>query len=841
MAIAFRSYGTTAYPGYGSSPGLPTGYQADDILILCGVSPDATPMSIDQNSAGWTEIFQHQYSTSVRIAAWWRRATGSEAQPRINDGNRDNGATAWITAWSGVPSGVADPIGVVGAATDIATTDGTQEIAGVTTPSDGAMVIAFYGARGGSGLNTTSVASPLTGYCRSNFSSSNGSGSSSSAGYGVIATAGATGNLVINTNSQAYPCTTIAIALIEDSGDPPLELSGDGTWSFSATAAPDVDQLITSSGTWGWSGSASIQILGVGINLSGAGAWAWSASGQTLVRGRPYTRLQIAHASSIVGNSTPSLLVDGRYKGTYDWPHSGGAVAAIDLGVDATRTAIRVDLSCEDAASGYDAARAEWAFSFEGSANSTNGTDGDWTELVAFEAPDGFAAWQHYSAELGFAGYRWLRFTATDIPAVDELEVWDATSETTADAVVFLGDSITVRATKRGDQAGVGQQPSFQTLMESYRNTYCEQIAVAKVGEGAAWVEGLIAAVLAQYSHAKYWLISIGTNDANGGSATLPTFAARIDAIADAVLAAGHVPMFARIPYTTNAAYGGGGPYGSDDTALYNSAIDDVVVDLGLPVGPDLYALAYENLATFYDAADGGDSVHPGREGCRMWNKAWIEAVNVAMIADSLVAELAGTGAFGWSSSVRPRIGAVGAGAFGWSSASSIVVRNGLAGAGSWVWAGSGAMAVAGELPLAGDGSWGWTGEGLVITREPVILSSNGSWAWSGSATLSVLTDLEEATDPTLCKVQSRGPLRDASGAPLVGYEVRFIATVPQTVAGSVMHLRTVVATTDDDGRFSVDLVRGATVATMARDLGFDGRTTRVVPAQSAQDFAEWV
>jgi hypothetical protein len=92
-------------------------------------------------------------------------------------------------------------------------------------------------------------------------------------------------------------------------------------------------------------------------------------------------------------------------------------------------------------------------------------------------------------------------------------------------------------------------------------------------------------------------------------------------------------------------------------------------------------------------------------------------------------------------------------------------------------------------------------------------------------------------SDPSLCRISGR--LVDAGGNALGSTGVSFQCSVPQASGGNTMVREIVKATTAADGTFSVDLVRGASVAITCRAAGLD-RTPRTVPNLATQDFETW-
>lgn len=98
MAVAFRAAGTAASGLGAQSPGLPAGWQADDIHILAAVRDQPTSFSVP---SGWTSIF----GGAVTSGSWlyavvcWRRAVGGDTAPSIGTGL--DGFIARIFGFSG--------------------------------------------------------------------------------------------------------------------------------------------------------------------------------------------------------------------------------------------------------------------------------------------------------------------------------------------------------------------------------------------------------------------------------------------------------------------------------------------------------------------------------------------------------------------------------------------------------------------------------------------------------------------------------------------------------------------------------------------------------------------
>ena len=254
------------------------------------------------------------------------------------------------------------------------------------------------------------------------------------------------------------------------------------------------------------------------------------------------------------------------------------------------------------------------AYTISTSANSTDGTDGTWREVVSVE--DNTARTRAH--RFPFAGARWVRMTVTsvapgplgDTVAVDEIDLHDA-SDGTGDTVFFLGDSITVASFARCP----ANQPSFAELVRRDDS-----------GRFPAMIDGGVSAVSSSYGVSviddwldlnpqfNIWAIGYGTNDAfhNVGPAL---FEDNLRTIVKRVKAAGRIPVLARIPFAAD------GPSDAKIRAL-NAVIDRLTVREGLLPGPDLYAW----FRTHQDEL-GPDGVHPNEAGTRSINRLWYEAL----------------------------------------------------------------------------------------------------------------------------------------------------------------------------------------------------------------------
>lgn len=198
MAIAYRSAGTYASGTGDVTPGLPTGYQADDIFILWVEARNNGTLS---TPSGWTLITsQEGASGSIQLAAYWKRANASESAPTYTDtGNHTSAiieafsgcitsgdpyeasATGEITAlgaasWPSVTTLGADRMIAGGLAVDdagvtLSAGPTNSNLTGITSPTsnthtagDDGGIITFYGTKSAAGATgtTTGTLSPQT-------------------------------------------------------------------------------------------------------------------------------------------------------------------------------------------------------------------------------------------------------------------------------------------------------------------------------------------------------------------------------------------------------------------------------------------------------------------------------------------------------------------------------------------------------------------------------------------------------------------------------------------------------------------------------------------------------
>ncbi len=234
-----------------------------------------------------------------------------------------------------------------------------------------------------------------------------------------------------------------------------------------------------------------------------------------------------------------------------------------------------------------------------------------------------------YSENVNFTGYNWIQysFTASDGSPDNSdialnLDVYDSSNGIT-DGWFFNGDSITANCMAHDDidaqdefnpsQNVVITAPSFgQQVNAIVGNNTPEQENAGEAGLTSAGMIPYLGNWLANVP-SKFVTINLGTNDAAGGVAPA-TFYANMATLAQAVIAAGKVPVIPTIPYSLDATHLANAPGLNQQIqalTLANPAI--------LP-GPDLWTYFMNNpqyLST--------DNIHPNAQGCAAYRTLWAQ------------------------------------------------------------------------------------------------------------------------------------------------------------------------------------------------------------------------
>lgn len=256
------------------------------------------------------------------------------------------------------------------------------------------------------------------------------------------------------------------------------------------------------------------------------------------------------------------------------------------------------------------------SYRLETSADSTDGENGTW-RVAANVTGNTVRARSHL---VDFAGQRWLRLsilgpsptTNKDGVRLDELDVHDASAGGN-DSWFFLGDSITAMAFDRAAQPN--HQPSFQELIHARHATF--HPAQINGGVGFLMTEHALPRLdewLALVPGMHYVGVALGTNDSAGNNQDTAGFRKRLEEIVRRLLAAGKVPVLARIPYAADGQH--------DTIPRFNQVIAQIESAHCLPAGPDLYSWFHDHPEHLKD------KLHPDEEGIRAINRLWAEAVD---------------------------------------------------------------------------------------------------------------------------------------------------------------------------------------------------------------------
>ena len=265
------------------------------------------------------------------------------------------------------------------------------------------------------------------------------------------------------------------------------------------------------------------------------------------------------------------------------------------------------------------------SYVIEGSADSTNGQNGAWSALLAVTGNDR-ASRTHL---VSLSGQRWIRMrvTATTGGAtyrLRELRAFRARAGDTArlDSLGVYGDSITT-----GDLGVTGATAFYQVLRGlkgdgSQAITYVmgmvgQNTHVLLPSAASSDPSRALSVAIAMQPDIRYWGIALGTNDTNDQYFSAATLRANLLAGIQQLLAAGKVPILARIPDT---AAGGFGSAPTKKAAL--AVIDELAATYRLIPGPDFYTPFRQNLATYLS-----DGTHHTAEGSRVENRLWAEAL----------------------------------------------------------------------------------------------------------------------------------------------------------------------------------------------------------------------
>ena len=245
------------------------------------------------------------------------------------------------------------------------------------------------------------------------------------------------------------------------------------------------------------------------------------------------------------------------------------------------------------------------------SANSTDGTDGDWEVAATIQNNPVMAR----GVTIDFAGKSWFKFASEgDVGKILEIEAFDMSAGGT-DTWFFMGTSIS--------QMGIKQQDTDSTTAQLIHAKFPKYTpAMLRGGIGcinSTEVVEHLNEYLEYAGNVKFWAIEMGTNDAwGGGDWNLNTYVSNMQTIIDSAKAHGITPVIARIIATDSAKAGW------QINPAFLEAVDKLVEDNDLPQGPDFYSYFKEHPELL--ASDG---VHPNAEtkGGQAMHHLWAEAL----------------------------------------------------------------------------------------------------------------------------------------------------------------------------------------------------------------------
>jgi lysophospholipase L1-like esterase len=346
---------------------------------------------------------------------------------------------------------------------------------------------------------------------------------------------------------------------------------------------------------------------------SPAGASGPVASPNPLIsRGKP------VFATSLAPYAHPEAVVDGVYN-SFAGTWSAGvptatkpAIVAIRIGAGPRRVLVGWS-----SGGNYNYTETEYgspgSYRIETSADSRDGMAGTW-KTAATNANCTVHAQEHL---VDFAGQSWVRMVITSAPEkspngvqLDEIEVYDVSAGVT-DSWFFAGDSITALVFNRTTPA---HQPSFAALVHEKDPRFFPAMIDGGIGGvGIAHAAEHVDEWLALNPDMRFWALGFGTNDAAGNNADVSTFRRLLSTVIGKIKGAGHIPIIAMIPYSSDG--------GHDTIAKFNDVITDLTAENELLPGPDLYAWFRAHPEQLRDG------VHPNDAGALAVNRLWAQAV----------------------------------------------------------------------------------------------------------------------------------------------------------------------------------------------------------------------
>jgi lysophospholipase L1-like esterase len=267
------------------------------------------------------------------------------------------------------------------------------------------------------------------------------------------------------------------------------------------------------------------------------------------------------------------------------------------------------------------------AYRIEVSADSTNGADGTWDEVV--NVTDNTLRTRAHAID--FSGNSWVKMLIVSAPptanggavSIGEIDVHDISQSGSGlpeDTWFFMGDSITAFAYDRAE----AHQPSFAAGINAASPAFYP--AMINGGIGGETTDGALARVdasLANNPLYRFFVLGYGTNDAANEQVPVVDFKANMQTLIDRVRAAGREPILPYIPPAADGAHA--------SIPAYNIAIGELTAENGLLPGADLYAFFTSTEGLFTCPPCGTDrmtdNLHPNDTGLAGINAQWSAAM----------------------------------------------------------------------------------------------------------------------------------------------------------------------------------------------------------------------
>ncbi|MCL2066255.1 MAG: GDSL-type esterase/lipase family protein [Treponema sp.] len=328
------------------------------------------------------------------------------------------------------------------------------------------------------------------------------------------------------------------------------------------------------------------------------------------------TLIPVVQTATDATGSNPNRLIDGLFRGPLYWGPGRDLPKWAALRVDGDYSEIILYWTADNEnhplpAPGNDQYGAPTAYFIEISADSTNGTDGNWTTVVN----ESNNLWTSRSHRISFTNQRWVRFNVTgDAYTVNdgvrmlEIELHDNTYGK-VDGWLFFGDSNTAMGFTRS----ADRTPAFANIVEADDPThYPMQFSAGLGGDNAQNIERL-RTTLNTNEGFRVVVLSLGTNAINGNYTNQVAYQNQMRALVDEVHGRGMIAVVPRLLWP-NGAYTNAAAEGMNDriVELSNEANGPIL-------GPNLYSEFLNKTHLFRAAND----VHPNAAGYKYLQEVW--------------------------------------------------------------------------------------------------------------------------------------------------------------------------------------------------------------------------